>query len=123
MRAGQDEARAKWREWVSEQSQSGQSVAVYCHERGLRQWQFYEWRKRLRDSDAPKFVEVAVKPPVAIMQQPKRHGSAIEVRLRSGHGLVVGPGFDANHLRALLAVLDTPTSRDRKPGTVLESEA
>jgi hypothetical protein len=107
MRSGRDEARAKWQELVLEQSRSGQSVAVYCGERGLRAWQFYEWKKRLRDSDAPKFVEVAVKPPAAIVQQPRQQGSAIEVRLRSGHSVVVERGFDASHLRALLIVLES----------------
>ena len=107
MRSGRDEARAKWQELVLEQSRSDQSVAVYCRERGLRQWQFYEWKKRLRDSDASKFVEVAVKPPTEIVQQPRQQGSAIEVRLRSGHSVVVERGFDASHLRALLMVLES----------------
>jgi hypothetical protein len=34
------------------------------------------------------------------------HGRAIEVRLGRGRSLVVEPGFDAHHLRALLSVLD-----------------
>ncbi|MDT7817653.1 MAG: hypothetical protein QOJ51_1812 [Acidobacteriaceae bacterium] len=46
------EAKAKWLELVSEQHQSGQSVAAFCSERGLRAWQFYEWKKRLRESEA-----------------------------------------------------------------------
>jgi hypothetical protein len=107
MRSGRDEARAKWQELVSEQIRSGQSVAVYCRERGLRQWQFYEWKKRLRDSDAPEFVEVAVEPTSEIAQRPWKQGSAIEVRLRSGHSVVVKRGFDASHLRALLEVLES----------------
>jgi len=32
--------------------------------------------------------------------------SAIEIRLKGGRSLVVEPGFDAGHLRALLAVLE-----------------
>ena len=107
MRSGRDEASAKWAELVSAQSMSSQSVSAYCQEHGLRVWQFYEWKKRLRDSDAPKFVEVAVKPPAAIAQQGSRQGSAIEVRLRSGHSVVVERGFDASHLRALLLVLES----------------
>jgi transposase-like protein len=94
-------------ELVLEQGRSGQSVSAYCREHGLRLWQFYEWKKRLRDSDAPKFVEVAVKPPAEIAQQRSRQGSAIEVRLRSGHSVVVERGFDASHLRALLLVLES----------------
>jgi hypothetical protein len=32
---------------------------------------------------------------------------AIEVRLRAGHSLLVESGFEAGHLRALLALLET----------------
>ncbi|MBV9937650.1 MAG: hypothetical protein JO150_04030, partial [Acidobacteriaceae bacterium] len=42
-----EEERTRWREWLAEQKDSGQSVAVFCRERGVREWQFYEWRKRL----------------------------------------------------------------------------
>ena len=100
------EVRSKWRGLVSEQVESGQSVKVFCRERGLRAWQFYEWKKRLRDTDGCEFVEVKV--PAAGRQEPMSAGSrAIEVRLRAGRSLVVEPGFEADHLRALLAVLET----------------
>ncbi|MHB1865859.1 MAG: IS66 family insertion sequence element accessory protein TnpA, partial [Candidatus Saccharimonadales bacterium] len=49
---------AKWRGLVFEQGQSGGSVAAFCGERGLREWQFYEWKKRLRNAEAAQFVEV-----------------------------------------------------------------
>ncbi|MHB1960335.1 MAG: IS66 family insertion sequence element accessory protein TnpA, partial [Acidobacteriaceae bacterium] len=49
---------AKWRGLVSEQSQGGRSLAAFCRERGLREWQFYEWKKRLRNAEAAQFVEV-----------------------------------------------------------------
>jgi hypothetical protein len=32
---------------------------AYRLERGLRFWQLYEWKKRLRDSDARRFEAVA----------------------------------------------------------------
>jgi transposase-like protein len=38
---------------IFEQQQSGRSVAAFCQERGLRAWQFYKWKKRLREADAP----------------------------------------------------------------------
>ena len=63
MRQGRAEAWSKWRELISEQNQSGQSAAVFCRERDLRVWQFYEWKKRLRDWEAEKFVEVRVSGP------------------------------------------------------------
>jgi hypothetical protein len=33
-------------------------------------------------------------------------GATIEVRLGNGRSLIVGPEFDANHLRAVLAILE-----------------
>jgi len=100
------EAWTKWRGLVSEQSQSGQSVAAFCEERGLRAWQLYEWKKRLRESEAAKFVEVQLASPAEPVRPAGARSSAIEIRLKGGRSLVVEPGFDAGHLRALLAVLE-----------------
>jgi hypothetical protein len=100
------EARAKWREVISDQQQSGKSVAVFCQERDLRVWQFYEWKKRLREAEAPPFVEVEVKP-AAKTTLTEGVRAAIEVRLKGGRSLVIEPGFDAHHLRALLRVLES----------------
>jgi transposase-like protein len=98
---------AKWRDVISEKQQSGKSVAVFCRERDLRVWQFYEWRKRLRESEEAQFVEVEVKPVAKTTLSDAVHGQAIEVRLNSGRSLVVEAGFDAHHLRALLRVLES----------------
>jgi hypothetical protein len=103
-----EEERTRWRGWLAEQKESGQRVAVFCRERGVREWQFYEWRKRLRAQTAP-FVAVEVVasepaplpiPSVAVPSAP------IEIRLRGGHSLLVGPDFEARHLRRLLTVLE-----------------
>ena len=101
------EARAKWREVIFEQQQSGKSVAVFCQDRGLRVWQFYEWKKRLRESETAKFVEVQVAAPAEPVRPAETRSSAIEIRLREGRSLAVEPGCEASHLRALLAVLES----------------
>jgi transposase-like protein len=92
---------------VSEQSQSVQTVAAFCRDRGIRDSQFYDWKKRVREGEAAKFVEVKVK---ASSEQrtpaPERY-PAIEIRLSKGRSILVEPGFDASHLRALLTVLET----------------
>jgi transposase-like protein len=106
MSEGRKQAWAKWRRLVSEQGRSGQSVAAFCRERGLCAPHFFAWKKRLREAEAAKFVEVkmaAVAAPEAIAGS----GSAIEIRLKNDRRLVVGPGFDTNHLRALLAVVES----------------
>ena len=100
------QARSQWQGLVSEQVRSGQSVKAFCGERGLRAWEFYAWKKRLRESEGCGFVEVTA--PAAGQQEPTSGSHrAIEVRLRAGRSLVVEPGFEADHLRALLAVLET----------------
>src|ERR1035437_8792175 len=97
----------KWRGLVSEQSQSGQSVKAFCHDRGLRDSLFYDWKKRIREGEAAQFVEVKVMGPKAQARPAPGYSSAIEIRLNKGRSLLVEAGFDASHLRALLAVLET----------------
>ena len=106
MRHRRPELWAKWRGLVSEQSQSGQTVAAFCRERGLRDSLFYDWKRRLREGEAAKFVEVRVKEPVERPHLTSGPGGAIEIRLQKGRSLLVEPGFDTLHLRALLAALE-----------------
>lgn len=113
MRQRRAEAWAKWRGLVAEQSGSGEGVAVFCRERGLPAWQFFAWKRRLREAEASHsgesaesvardFVEVKLAAPGVAAAG----GGAIELRLGRGRSLVVEPGFDTRHLRALLAVLE-----------------
>ena len=94
---------SRWRDVVSEQVGSGKSVAVFCRERGLREWQLYEWKKRLRKSEATSFVAVEVAVPSAPASM---RSVGIELRHRRGLSLMVEPGFDAAHLHRLLSVLE-----------------
>ena len=96
---------SRWRDVVSEQVGSGKSVAVFCRERGLREWQLYEWKKRLRKSEATSFVAVEVAASSAPAPASMRL-LGIELRHRRGWSLIVEPGFDAGHLRRLLSVLE-----------------
>src|ERR1700739_4343045 len=91
-------ARTKWRKLISEQKRSRSSVAEFCRERKLRASHFYWWKKRLREKTTARFVEVRV----ADFRINIPVDSRIEVRLQNGRSLVVGRGFDAEHVRALL---------------------
>jgi hypothetical protein len=66
----------------------------------------FSWKKRFREAETEKFVEVSVKPEMEAAPAPTTRGSAIEVRLKGGRSLVVEPGFNVHHLRALLTVLE-----------------
>jgi transposase-like protein len=97
----------KWRAIVAEQMASGQSVAAFSKESGVTSSQVFAWRKRFREAEKAQFVEVQIKPaepPQEIGIRPQ--AKVIEVRLCGGRSIAVGPGFDANHLRARLAVLE-----------------
>ncbi len=98
----------KWQGLISDQETSGQSIAAFCRSREVSESLFHYWRKRLREVATPRFVEVQVAEP----QLRPRHsrsapGSTIEVRLSNGRSLMVAPEFDASHLRALLAVVES----------------
>jgi hypothetical protein len=77
-------------------------VAAFCREGKLCAPHFYWWKKRLRENTTARFVEVQVAESPANLPGDSR----IEVRLRNGRSLVVGRGFDAEHVRALLAVVE-----------------
>jgi transposase-like protein len=95
---------AKWRGLMAEHGDSGLSASAFCRQRGLRVSQFYGWRKRLRQSSARQFLEVQVlRTPEKAVIGP---GRAIEIRLADGRRIVVEPGFDPNHLRAVVAALE-----------------
>jgi hypothetical protein len=109
MNQRREQALAKWRDLVSEQEQSGQSVAAFCRDRELAGSQFIYWKRRLREAGGARFVEVQLAQPGA---EPRVQGralgsSTIEVRLRNGRSLMVAASFDARHLRALLAVVES----------------
>ena len=96
----------KWRAIVSEQVASGQSVAAFCKERGVTSSQVFAWKKRLREAERAQFVEVQIKPAVVREIGIRQQSKAIEVRLCGGRSIAVEPGFDPDHLRAVLAVLE-----------------
>jgi hypothetical protein len=53
-----EEELVRWRGLVSEQIASGKSVAAFCRDRGLQDWQIYEWKKRLRSVASVPFGAV-----------------------------------------------------------------
>ena len=116
-------ARQQWRKLISEQARSGQSVAAFCRERELGRSHFWWWKRRLR-TPLTKFVEVKLTPTVLegaaagpasraevlarpAAEPPPVGEGRVEVVLRNGRSLWVGRGFDAGHVRALAAVLES----------------
>ena len=90
----------KWRRLIREHARSGQTVTAFCRERSLCRSYFFTWKKRLRETAAGKLLEVRV------TEVPLSSDASVEIRLRNGRSLLVRPGFDAGHVRALLAVVE-----------------
>jgi hypothetical protein len=95
-----------WREQLRRQQASGQGVREFCQGAGLSVPSFYWWRREVRIRDArrhglnrPRFVPVRIAPRPAT-------GGGVEVSLASGRVIRVGPDFDADHLRAVVAALE-----------------
>jgi len=104
----QPEKLGKWRSLIAEQKESGQSAAAFCRTRGVREALYYYWKKQLQEVAQRQFVEVQVaKPDLSQRHSGVAQGTTIEVRLSNGRSLMVAPEFNASHLRALLAVLES----------------
>ena len=63
----------KWRSLVSEQEESGQSVAAFCRARGLPESLFYYWKKRLEKERRHRSWKCELAQPHL---SPRRSGSA-----------------------------------------------
>src|SRR5258708_39773023 len=98
-RFGHQKAWTKWRELISEQARSGQTVTAFCRERGLCRPYFFVWKKRLGEDTTTQFLEVQLRETTPSAVRDTR----VEIRLSNGRSLLVGRGFDAEHVRALLA--------------------
>ena len=91
----------QWREWLDEHERSGLTVKQFCQERGLTQYTFYAWRKRLRKEEPVRFalVDRGAAPPEPATE------AGLELVLRSGNRLRIGAGVDGETLRRVLEAL------------------
>ena len=91
----------QWRERIAEQERSGLSAKRFCKERGLPEYSFYAWRKRLRKKEPVRFALVdrgAGRP------EPATEAS-LELLLATGERLRIGAGVDLPTLRTVLEAL------------------
>jgi hypothetical protein len=96
-----------WREQLRRQQSSGQGVREFCVGAGLSVPSFYWWRREVRIRDARRggSVDRLRFVPVRMTPEPSVDAS-LEVVLGGGRSIRVGSGFDADHLRAVVAALE-----------------
>ena len=91
----------QWAERIAEQERSGLSVKQFCKERGVSEYSFYTWRKRLAKKEPVRFALVE--------RGAVRQGSAtdadLELVLASGERLRISNKVNAATLRTVLEVL------------------
>jgi hypothetical protein len=91
----------EWAERIAVQQRSGISVKQFCKERGLTEYSFYAWRKRLQERGPVRFALVER----SVRRQGPTAEAALELVLATGERLRIGTGVDAATLRAVLDVL------------------
>jgi hypothetical protein len=92
----------QWRRWIESWRTSGLNVRDFCARHGLAQPSFYAWRRELqrREAEQPAFV------PVSVVGDDLPARGGVEVVLRGGRTVRVGPGFDVTTLRQVVAALE-----------------
>lgn len=96
-----------WRDLITRQRRSGQSIAAFCRNHGVSQPSFFAWRRRLHAQNGqsqPRFLPVQIEMPDSLA-----HAPPIEIVLRSGTCVRVRPGCDRQTLETVLAALEPPT--------------
>jgi hypothetical protein len=91
----------QWRERLAEHERSGLTVKRFCEERGITQYSFYAWRKRLREQGPVRFALVER----GRIRQESASAPGLELILASGTRLRIGAGVDAAILRTVLETL------------------
>jgi transposase-like protein len=92
-----DQRRRYWSKLVAKQEASGQKARPFCRERGIPEYSFYKWRRRLRQAGTVKFALLETAP--ATVANPE---STLELMLRNGERLRITKGVDAATLRLVL---------------------
>lgn len=88
--------REYWSRQIAEQEASGQAVRPFCRERNIGEHSFYQWRKRLGQSEAVRFALLETKTPGGEM------AAAIELVMPTGERLRIGNQVNAATLRLVL---------------------
>ncbi len=86
-------------------SASGRSLSAFAREHGLRPDRLYRWRRKLRGDEAPAFYPIQVVAEKVPTYPEARN--AMELVLRCGRRIILGPEFDAVVLRRLVEAVES----------------
>jgi transposase-like protein len=90
-----DQKREYWRNLISKQESSGQTIRAFCEEQGVGDHCFYYWRKRLQKSEPVQFA----------LLKTVANAAPLELILTNGEQLRIWNGVDATTFRLVLEVV------------------
>ena len=90
-----------WRKTMAEAGGSGLSVRAFCRERGLKEGQFYGWRREIRTRDREAAGQTGFVEVVRAAESPS--GAGVSLRVGDRISIVLERGFDVSALKAALA--------------------
>jgi hypothetical protein len=121
-----------WRTMVAKWIKSQLTIRDFCRKHRLQEPSFYHWRREIASRDnkpIPTQASSTTKRRSATSSQPTRSSpprrnststsrpnfvalrvvadAPLELVLRSGHILRIPPGYDVNHLHAIISALET----------------
>ena len=109
---GMNRSEAAWAKWarvIREQRKSGLSIKGFCDERNIPASSLFAWKRKLKDAGrsprASGFVEAKIR------GVDDGHGVGVTIELAGERGvrrIMVGPGFDRELLREVIAALEAP---------------
>lgn len=95
-----DGKREHWRGLIEQQRTSGQSIVAWCTANGLKEWQYYAWKARLKKDDTPGGETSAGFIPLELPTC-----AALVIRFGDDIHVEVGAGCALGLLRSTLEVL------------------
>jgi transposase-like protein len=105
---GQSQDSKRWtaaraRQVLAEAKESGESLSAFAERHGIDPQRLYSWRRKLEASTASSETFV----PVRVASEAKTPASCdIELVLKTGSIVRVGPDFDIRALRRLIEALE-----------------
>jgi hypothetical protein len=97
-----EDKRKYWRRLIAEQEASGQKVLPFCRERGIGEYSFYKWRKRLQQNGAVRFALLETTPTARAAVINPDPDSGLELVLNNGERLRIGKQVEVATLRRVL---------------------
>jgi hypothetical protein len=96
---------SSYRKLIEEQEQSGLSVRDFCSNQGFAPATFYNWKKRLREKEAPQgFVPLVVRDKaVPVLENKQRNDNrSLEFTFPNGTKLKLTGELDLSVLKAII---------------------